>query len=257
MPDAGHDSGVRFAGVRELILPATVVVCFLLYYVLELPGWVVAAVATPMALVYALAPAWAARSVDRFDRDLVRLLSTGKRAALPHRYALSLGMRLFAPTAVSAERRALVAAENGQVRQARAGYRLALRELGKRAPLRVRLGYAHACYALGDDDEAIGAYRGLLEQTAALPGVRRNLAHALVRRGEALREALALIDAEGGHGAAADRDLLRAVAFAKLGERDRATELAQATRDAPGEVAESLRIELQCALEGVSTARPT
>lgn len=248
-------SGVRFAGLRELLLPVTVLACFVLYYVLELDGWAVAAAGVPMVLLYALAPAWAESSTARFDRDLVRLLSTGRRAALPGRYARALGMRLFASPAVSAERRAVVAAENGLPREARASYRVALHEHGRAAPLRVLLGYAHACYELRDDSEAIRAYRDLLAQTTALPGVRRKLAHALVRRGEALREALELIDAEAGPGHAPERELLRAVAYAKLGEHRRASELAERTRDAEGELADALRLELHHALDGVSAAR--
>jgi hypothetical protein len=257
VPSAGVPSaGVRFAGVRELLLPLTVLGCFVLYYVLELDGWVVAAASAPMVLLYGLAPVWAESSVASFDRDLVRLLSTGRRSALPGRYARALGMRLFAPPAVSAERRAVVAAENALPREARASYRIALHEHGGRAPLRVLLGYAHACYELTDDDEAIRVYRELLAQTTALPGVRRNLAHALVRRGQALREALELIDAEAGSSAAPERELLRAVAYAKLGEHGRASELAERTRDAEGALADALRLELQRALDGISEARP-
>ena len=250
-------AGVRFAGLRELLLPLTVLVCFVLYYVLELDGWVVVAAAAPMLLVYGLAPMWAERSAASFDRDLVRLLSTGRRGSLPGRYARALGMRLFAPPAVSAERRAVVAAENGLPREARASYRVALHEHAGMAPLRVLLGYAHACYELRDDGEAIRAYRDLLLQTTALPGVRRNLAHALVRRGEALREALELIDAEGAPSdQPPERELLRAVAYAKLGEHTRASELAERTRDAQGELADSLRLELQRALDGITAVRP-
>src|SRR5437762_3203674 len=83
-----------------------------------------------------------------------------------------------------------------------------------------------ACYALGEDAEAIRVYRGLLSHATALPGVRHNLAFALVRRGEALREALELIDRDADGAPAPERlaelDLLRAVAHAKLGERERA-----------------------------------
>lgn len=248
------------AGPRELLLPLAVALCFVLYYVVQVPGWVVVVVALPVASLYVLAPSWAARSVERFDRDLVRLLSTGKRQALARRYALAIGMRLFAPPAVTAERRAVVAAENGAPRDARAGYRAALREYGRRAPLRVLLGYAHACYAIADDGEAIRVYRQLLDQEGMLPGVRRNLAHALVRRGEELREALELIDSESGLGIASDRrhelDLLRAVAHAKLGERERARELMAQIGAAQSELASSLLAELQRTLEGVTEVRP-
>ena len=252
--------GLWLAGARELLLPLTVGACFVLYYLVQVPGWVVVVVALPMAALYIVAPTWGARSVERFDRDLVRLLSTGQRAALSRRYALALGMRLFAPPAVAAERRAVVAAENGRAGEARAGYRAALQEYGKRAPLRVLLGYAHACYATADDREAIRVYRELLVQEGMLPGVRRNLAHALVRRGEELREALALIDGESALGGVPSRghelDLLRAVAHAKLGERDRARELLERSAEVEGDFALSLRVELQRTLDGVAEVRP-
>jgi tetratricopeptide (TPR) repeat protein len=257
---ASAEAGVWLAGTRELLLPVTVMVCFVLYYFAGQPWWTLLAIALPMVGVYVSAPAWAASSVASFDRDLVRLLSTGKRAQLPGRYARALGMRLFAPPAVRAERRAVVAAENGQPAAARAGYRAALREHGSRAPLRVLLGYAHACYALAEDAEAIRVYRELLDQAGSLPGVRRNLAHAMVRLGDSLREALELIDRDSQQDAdavrQAERDLLRAVAHAKLGDRERARDLAQRTLALDGELAESLRQELQRALEGAATPRP-
>jgi hypothetical protein len=254
------ESGLWLAGTRELLLPATVILCFGLYYFAAQPWWVVIAVALPMAALYVLAPSWAARSVERFDRDLVRLLSTGQRTRLPARYARALGMRLFSAPAIRAERRAVVAAENGHPAEARAGYRAALREHGPRSPLRVLLGYAHACYALCDDAEAIRIYRELLDQAGSLPGVRRNLAHALVRRGDSLREALTLIDRdaqqEGDSERRAERDLLRAVAHAKLGEREQARHLADRSRGGQGELALALRAELERALEGAATPRP-
>lgn len=255
MKGAQAKPGWSFAGTRELLLPFTVGVSFALYYLVKAPWWCVLAVAGPAIGLYLIAPSWAVHSVARFDRDLVRLLSTGRRGELPRRYARALGMRLFAPEAVSAERRALVAAENGRAGDARAGYRVALRAYGQGAPLRVLLGYAHASYALGDDGEAIRTYRQLTAQIGTLPGVRRNLAHALVRRGEALPEALALIEGEAGeHAADAQRrselELLRAVALAKLGEHTRARELSARAEQAAGELVRELRAELQRELDG-------
>jgi hypothetical protein len=253
-------SGVTLAGAREVLLPLTVIACAALYYLAHLPAWSLALCAGPMVTLYMIAPFWGARSVARFDRDLVRLLSTGRRSALPGRYARALGMRLFAPPAVNAERRAVVAAELGDMNEARSSYRRAHFEYGPQAPLRVLLGYAHACYALGDDAEAVRVYRGLLKQTGSLPGVQRNLAHALVRRGESLREALELIDADRNAGNSAERnaelDLLRAVAHAKLGERERANALLEQSAAASTEHASALRAELQRALDQVAEPRP-
>jgi predicted Zn-dependent protease len=258
MAVSSERSGLSLAGVRELLLPLTLIGCLALYYFARLPWWSLLLLALPMSALYALAPAWATHSTASFDRDLVRLLSTGKRDALPARYSRALGMRLFAAPAVRTERHAVVAAENGMAREACASYRRALREYGTQAPLRVLLGYAHASYALGHDDEAIRVYRNLLAQTGSLPGVQRNLAHAMVRRGESLREALALIDSDAQPSNTQERkaelDLLRAVAHAKLGERERARELLEQSGAARGDQALALRAELQRALEG--TANP-
>jgi len=49
---------------------------------------------------------------------------------------------------------------------------------------------------------------------------------------------------------------MRALAHAKLGEHERARELMAAAEHANGELALSLRRELQRALEGSSEARP-
>jgi predicted Zn-dependent protease len=206
-----------------------------------------------------LAPAWAARSLAEFDRDVVRLLSTGKRSGLPGRYARAVGMRFFSPPALVAERRGMVAAETDRPAEARAGFRSAMLEYGPAAPLRVLLGYAHACYALGDDAEAIRVYRELLEQEGALPGVQRNLAHAMVRSGQSLREALELIDRVEGESEDPQRrgelSLVRALAHAKLGEHERAQALLDDHVELRGELAEHIREQVAVERDGATVVR--
>ena len=136
MASSSEQSGVRLAGARELLLPVAVIACLCVYYWAHAPWWSMIAIALPISVLYGFAPAWAASSTASFDRDLVRLLSTGRREALPARYARAIGMRLFAPPAVRTERHAVVAAENGLSREARASYRRALREYGPQAPLK-------------------------------------------------------------------------------------------------------------------------
>ena len=237
---------------RELLLPLTLLGCFVIYYLADQPFWVVLACAIPMLGVYAVAPAWAARSVARFDRDAVTILARSHVAALRKRYARALGMRLFAPPAVRAERKAMVLAECGETRAARAAYREALDEHAGRAPLRVMLGYAHASFSLGDDAQAISMYRKLLATAAGLPGVERNLAHALVRRGQDLDEALQMLGrAEREPGDAVRQNelkLLRAIAYAKLGDQARAKELLRETDESLEQTA-ALRDELRSLLD--------
>jgi tetratricopeptide (TPR) repeat protein len=239
--------GLTLGATRELLLPATVLGCFGLYYLAEQPFWVVLLCAVPMLILYAVAPLWAAKSMASFDREAIDLLSARQSDALRWRYTRALGLRLFGLPALRAERKAMVLAECGDARGARAAYQEALEEHADRAPLRVMLGLAHSCFTLGDDSRAIAMYRKLLVSAPSLPGVERNLAHALVRQGEDLQDALAML-------ARAEREplddvqkqqikLLRGLAHAKLGEHARAHEfLAQA--DPSQEQTAELRGEL-------------
>jgi tetratricopeptide (TPR) repeat protein len=221
--------GLTLGATRELLLPTTLLACFAIYYLLEQPFWVVLVCALPMLGLYAFAPVLAARSTARFDRDAIGLLASRNVKALRRRYDRALGMRLFSPPALRAERKAMVLAEFGDTRGARDAYREAHEEHSGRPPLRVLLGYAHASFTLGDDQRAIELYRTLLSTGGSLPGVERNLAHALVRRGEDLREALAMLSRCEREPAPELRQtelkLLRALAHAKLGEHARAREL--------------------------------
>jgi hypothetical protein len=251
--------GLTLGATRELLLPATLVACFALYYFARQPFAVVLACALPMLLLYALAPLWAARSLARFDRDSVRLLAAGDPAALRARYRSALGMRLFSPAAQLSERNAMVLLESGQTLQARAAYRDALSELGSGASARVLLGHAHASFATGDDAAAISSYRRVLATVGALPGVERKLACALVRHGEDLRAALALLDRAGPElGQSAERQelaLWRALAFAKLGDRARARELMAQVAEARSPSAIELRAQIQRRLDGAVPPR--
>lgn len=221
--------GLTLGATRELLLPTTLLACFAIYYLLEQPFWVVIAFAVPMLALYAFAPLLAARSTARFDRDAIGLLASRNSKALRRRYARALGMRVFSPPGLRAERKAMVLAESGDTRGARDAYREAHEEHSGRPPLRVLLGYAHASFALGDDQRAIELYRTLLTTGGPLPGVERSLAHALVRRGEDLQEALAMLGRCEREPALEPRQtelkLLRALAHAKLGEHARAREL--------------------------------
>jgi len=221
VPGASPKNGFALGATRELLLPAMVVVGFILYYFAEQPMWVVFTVAAPFVALYALAPLWAARSLAAFDRDSVRILAQRDPARLKARYARALGMRLFAPPAELAERKAMVMLECGSFRAAQAAFREALEELGPAASDRVVLGAAHASFAAGDHGNAIVMYRRVLNGVGALPGVERKLALALVRHGEDLSTAVEILERtqnEVSPGAARQELLLtRALAHAKLG----------------------------------------
>jgi hypothetical protein len=233
-------NGFALGATRELLLPAMVVVGFILYYFGEQPMWVVFTMAAPFVVLYTLAPLWAARSLAAFDRDSVRILAQRDPSKLKARYARALGMRVFAPPAELAERKAMVMLECGSYRAAQAAFRDALEELGPAASDRVVLGAAHASFAAGDHGNAIVLYRRVLRGVGALPGVERKLALALVRHGEDLGTAVEILERtthEVSAGEARQELLLvRSLAHAKLGDAARAQAALQSALE-------------QCALE--------
>jgi tetratricopeptide (TPR) repeat protein len=240
--------------VRAGLLPASLVVVFLLMVVVELPFWLAALASVPFVALFVVAPYWARASARRLDRDIAHLLATDQRDRLEGRLSVAVGLRLFAPPAAIAERRGLVEAELGRPGSARRAFKRALEawEEPDDAPMAVHLGYAHASYSLGDDPEAIASYRRVLVRSGALPGVRRRLAHALARRGEALPEALELLDhAEKETGDAnvlGEIALIRALAEARRGNRATAKRLTRAVREVSTETAERIREELRAEL---------
>lgn len=240
-----------------------VVVGFMLHYFGEQPMWVVFTAAAPFIAVYALAPLWAARSLAAFDRDSVRLLAQRDPARLKARYARALGMRLFAPPAELAERKAMVMLECGAFRAAQAAFREALEELGPAASDRVVLGAAHASFAAGDHRSAIVMYRRVLNGVGALPGVERKLALALVRNGEDLGTAVEILERtvnEVSAGTARQELLLvRALAHAKQGDAASAQASLQSARDQgaiESDVAKDLELEVNELITRASQLAP-
>jgi tetratricopeptide (TPR) repeat protein len=236
------------------LLPATILVCFWLYYGAHKSFSVVLGCALPMLVFYACAPWWAADSLASFDRDAVRLLAAGRPKSLLGRYQTAIGMRLFSPPALRAERKAMALAEAGKTLAARIAFKEALDEHGDAVPLRVMLGYAHTSFVLGEDQAAIPMYRRLLASTGSLPGVERHLAQALVRQGEDLQQALDLLERaarEPDETLRAELVLVRAVAYAKLGNKRRAQELMAQEQSVVSEGANELRAQIGVLLGGL------
>lgn len=236
---------------RAALIPLSLVVVFFLYYAAKLPFGAAASASVPFLALFLLAPLWAKHSTTRFDRDVVRLLTTDAKGRLEGRLRRAVGMRLFAPPAWVHERRGLVASETGAHGEARQAYRKAMKgyEDPDEAPMAVLLGYAHASYALGDDIEAIRSYRKVLATQGPMPKLERNLAHSLIRRDEDLKEAMELLDrAEPKAQTPAERReiaLIRALGDAKRGRRATAKDVLREHRDAEGDAVEALVEELR------------
>lgn len=246
---------------RAALIPLSLVVVFFLYYAGQVPFGAAASASIPFVALFLLAPLWAKRSTLRFDRDVVRLLTSDAADRLRGRLQQAVGMRLFAPPAWVHERRGLVASELGAHGEARQAYRKAMKGYDDpdEAPMAVLLGYAHASYALGDDIEAIRSYRKVLATQGAMPRLERNLAHALIRRDEDVREAMELLDrAEPQARTAEERThvaLIRALGDAKRGRRATAKNALREHGDAGSddEIAEGLLDELR---EELGVSRP-
>lgn len=235
---------------RHALIPASLVACFALVYWLRVAPWWIVVVAAPVALLYVLAPGLGQRSMAAFDREALRLLVAGREEDLPACYARAFWMRLFAAPALVAERRGLVAAETGDAAKARGAYREALGGYPEgRSPVALRLGIAHASFAMGDDREAIKHYREVLRLDGTFPRLARNLAHALARGDEDLKHAEELAEQALRESDDATAKLVRALVHAARGQRGPARKLLAATRKAEG--VEELREEVETALEEI------
>ena len=182
-------------------------------------------VAFPLMWLAVLAPIWASRSTQRFDRDLPGLLAARDQSAAFARLRGALGMQLFAAPHVTAERAGRLALELAAPRRARRAVSRALSAWSDEdaAPLSLRIGYAHACFEHGDDTEAIWIYRDLMSKET-LPRVGVRLAHALWRSGAGVREVLAVVAQSAPHADEAERaDLLLVQALAESARGHRAT----------------------------------
>ena len=198
--------------LQSLLVPMSVVTVFLLLYWAHWPFWAATAGSLPFVVLLMAAPDWARSSLRRFDRDMVVLLSIERSASLGERLRRAVGMRLFAPPALVAERRAMCLAEVGDHARALAWYKRSMAGWGdaEAAPVAVYLGAAHAALALGRDAEAEGLFRSVVARDADLPRVRRKLAQALLRQGRDADEARRLLEDAGR--ATADPLELRLVA---------------------------------------------
>ncbi|MEM9192297.1 MAG: hypothetical protein AAGF12_24195 [Myxococcota bacterium] len=235
------------------LLPVGAVVAFFLMAVLKLPFLQAIWGAVPFIVLFVVGPFWGRRSLRDFDQRAVSFLARNDHRGLRRLYDRAVGMRLFAPPAMAAERLGMVESEAGRHAHAIRAYRRALAgyENEASAPTSVTLGFAHAAFELKRYPEASEMYRRLLPSSRALPLVKRNLAESLIHQEEAIREGLGLLeealrerpsDEERGQ-----LELLQALGLARIGEKKNARKL---LRDSSldSEWAEELREHIEEAL---------
>jgi len=169
---------------RGLLIPLSLGVVVVLRYGLGLGLGPAVLGALPLVALFLLAPRLAARSLRAFDQDAVLLLSRGRAAALPARYRRAVGLRLFAPTPLRAERRGLALAESGASEPALGAYRQAVDaydEMEVPPAVGAVHGWARVASELGRWDEAVRAWSRLEGLGAGIPDLSERLAEA--RRG--------------------------------------------------------------------------
>ncbi len=232
---------------RAALLPLSLVLIFVLQFGVGLPFALAVLSSLPLLVLFVSAPVWVRRSAQSFDRDAVGLLAAGRAGELRARYQRALGLRLFGPVALRAARQGMVAAQTGEHADAHAYFAKAIDgwEDPRDAPFAVRVGYAHACHALGDYAEAVVAYRKVLAERVALPHMRKNLAHALIEEGDALKDALDVLDRADTEASdpteKSELALLRAWALYRMGQKKKAKRLFKANRDVDTDLANRAR----------------
>jgi tetratricopeptide (TPR) repeat protein len=237
--------------LRNYLVPIWLVLAAALYWWAHLAIWQVLLAVLPLVLLYVWAPIWAKASIESFDRDSLALRASGRYAALKARYHRAIGMRLFAPPALVAERRGQVLQEAGDASGALEAFRRALSTAGEPPPLAVIVGMGHAAYDAKNDDEAIGAYRRVVGTDPSMPRVRQRLAHALLRRGKKtdLIDAVGVIDLiPDSPSTEAEVSLLRALAAARRGKARTARGIERGAKDAKGAFADAVRADIDAAI---------
>lgn len=141
------------------------------------------AAGAPLVLLFAVAPVLAARSRRRFERGLGMALARGQGGELEALLRAARAFRWFGSPGEVAEKEGLVASEAGDHARAKEAYARAAEGWRGPAPMAVELGFAHACFELGEDAKAVTSYRRVLAWEPTMRLARERIAQALLRAG--------------------------------------------------------------------------
>lgn len=198
--NTGH--GRSFASLqlhpRNLFLPGTLLLVFLLRWKLAMPWWGLALILAVLPLYYFVLPKVVARRQREFEREVLRLLQQGRKSELLGAYRRQGLLRLLAPPGQLQRQLGFIYAEIGDFERARACYARAARQAPAGERLGILLGLAQARYRCGEYEGAEAVYREVLRRGQQLPEVLAGLAHTQVLQerdlGEALRHATRAVD---------------------------------------------------------------
>jgi tetratricopeptide (TPR) repeat protein len=175
---------------RNLLLPVTLAIVFLLRWKLGMPIWGVALLLSLLLLYHAAAPLLVRRGGRELERELLRLFHQGRRSELLPAYRRRWLLRLLAPPDRLQRLLGLVHSELGDFSRASACFEAAARDVEPAERLGVLMGLAKARYRAGDYEGAEVVYRELLRRGQAMPEILGGLAHSLLLRERDLPEAL-------------------------------------------------------------------
>lgn len=205
---------------RNLFLPATLALVFLLKWKLDLQWWGLALILSALPIYYFALPRVVARKQREFEREVLRLLQQGRKSELLEAYRRQRLLRLLAPGGQVQKQLGFIYSEIGDFDRARACYARAARQASAGDRLGILSGLAQARYRSGEFEGAEAVYRELLRRGQQLPEVMSGLAHCLVLQerdlGEALRHAKSAVQSvSGGPLEAATRMTLAEVLLAR------------------------------------------
>ncbi len=187
---------------RNLFLPATLVLVFLLKWKFDLQWWGLALILSALPIYYFVLPKIVAKKQRDFEREVLRLLQQGRKSELLAAYRRQHLLRLLAPGGQVQKQLGFIYSEIGDFDRARACYARAARQASAGDRLGILSGLAHSRYRSGDYEGAEAVYRELLRRGQQLPEVMGGLAHCLVLQerdlGEALRHAKGAAGAASG-----------------------------------------------------------
>jgi tetratricopeptide (TPR) repeat protein len=211
---------------RNLFLPITLALVFVLRWKFAMPWWGLAGILAVLPVYYFLVPALVRRKERAFERDVMRLLQEGRKSELLRLYRDQTFLRLFATSDTLRKRLGFIYTEVGDFDRARACYARAARSAAPSDRLSILLGLAYARYRSGEYEGAETVYRELIRRGEQLPEVFAGLAHSLLlrnkERGEAARLSSRAIELADDASLAPGLHLTRAEALLAQGKPSKA-----------------------------------
>lgn len=180
---------------RNLIAYGLVALAAILTYRFHVTPWIAAtAVGALIVAYYLVMPMVAMRGLEPLDRELNRLLVSGKGDAALALWNRRILLRLFGPPAVTKLRLGRIHAARTAWRPAFAAYHEALGAAREKDPFALRLGHAEAGFHCGEDAAIQGPLLGLSADQRSPVVVGYMIVHVVLSGGGKTETARQVLD---------------------------------------------------------------